>query len=368
MNKTLCITLEYPPQKGGVATYLFGLLASLDPQKIIVLTSSSSETREAPHRVLRKKLLASWIRPRWIPMLLAAFWIIRREGIQQLLAGDALPSGRVCYLLHRLFKIPYSVFTYGMELPLASGHSRHARELQDVFRNAKHIFTISSYTAGLLQKVDPTLPAPTFIYPCPAKRLTPAPKEKAIALRRRLGVEGKTVLLCVSRLVERKGHSQILRAIEKLRRAHLFFLIVGDGPNRQALERQVQSLQLRSSIAFEGEVSDHDLPAYYAASDIFCMANRELPEDVEGFGIVFLEANMYGLPVIGGRNGGAPDAVIDGETGLLVDSEKIDDIARAIARLDDSAELRKRLGENGRKRVEAFFRYDIQGKILESLL
>lgn len=368
MKKTLCITLEYPPQKGGVATYLSGLFGALDPSRIVVLTSPSANAWTAPYRVLRHRLLWKWIRPRWIPMLIWASLAVRREGIEQLVAGDALPSGRVCLLLHRLLKIPYSVFAYGMEIPLAEAHPRHARELNAVFQNAEHIFTISSFTANAVKRLSARAPEPILVYPCAAKRERNVSSEEIRSLRQRIGAEGKTVLLCVSRLVKRKGHSHVLQALQKLGRDDLFFLIVGDGSNRQALESLVREAGLSSHVYFAGEVSDDALPAYYGASDIFCMPNRELPGDVEGFGIVFLEANLYGLPVIGGRNGGVPDAVRDGETGILVNSESVHDSANAIQKLADDPALRKKLGENGRMRALADFRYDVQGKILETHL
>lgn len=368
MKKTLCITLEYPPQKGGVATYLSGLFGTFDPERIVVLTSPSKTEWGAKYRILRHKLLWKWIRPRWIPMLFWLLAVIRREKIEQLIAGDVLPSGRVCLLVSWLFKIPYSVFVYGMELPIAVTHPRHRRELTRVLQNAKHIFTISSYTENMILETAPSASKPIRVYPCPARRERAVSEEKVRALRSAIGAEGKLVMLCVSRLVKRKGHSQIFRAMQKLGRDDLFFCIVGDGPNRKQLEERAHAAGLSSRVFFAGEVSDGDLPTYYAASDIFCMPNRELPGDVEGFGIVFLEANLYGLPVIGGRNGGVPDAVVGGETGLLVNAESISDIAHAIQRLADSPALRRRLGEDGRLRVERDFRYEAQGKILEGHL
>lgn len=367
MKKTLCITSDYLPRIGGVSNYLFGLLRECEQDDISVVTDHTQKSFQAPHRILRASFQHPLIRPRWLPAFVTAYRHARREKIEYILAGEFLPSGHIALLLKKLLGIPYAVWGYGMEMPIILRHPRHLREVREILQNADRVFTISEYTRDRIRSIDTSIDA-TIVYPCP-QDMPIAPQAKVTALQKELGLEGKTILLTVSRLVKRKGHSHVLRALRKLQRKDLFYLIVGDGPNRKALEHKAREFGLKDFVHFAGEVPVAELPAYYNESDIFCMPNRVLPDgDVEGFGIVFLEANMFGLPVIGGNNGGVPDAIVDRKTGLLVNSESIDDIARAIRELADDPERRKRFGGNGKERVQSEFQYAIQAKKLHSLL
>ena len=135
---------------------------------------------------------------------------------------------------------------------------------------------------------------------------------------------------------------------------------MGDGPYRNKLEDLVTRHKLQDIVIFVGSVSDDDKAAYYSVADLFVMPNRELPDgDVEGFGIVYLEANAYGKPVIAGKSGGVLDAVIDGETGILVNSNNVIEIADAIIHLLENKRYGKRLGMQGKKRVEQEFVWDM---------
>src|SRR5262249_23915091 len=131
------------------------------------------------------------------------------------------------------------------------------------------------------------------------------------------------------------------------------YLIVGDGADRARLESLAVTVGVRNHVVFAGQVMDSDLPDVYALSNVFIMPSRTQLSacDVEGFGLVFLEANACGKPVIGGRSGGIPDAIVDEETGFLVNPTEPDEIANVLVRLLSNAELAKRLGENGRSRV-----------------
>ena len=163
-------------------------------------------------------------------------------------------------------------------------------------------------------------------------------------------------MLTVGRLVGRKNIEGVLRALPRVTEMvpNLLYLIAGDGKDRERLEVASAQMGLSPFVRFLGYVPDGLLPALYCASDVFLMPSleRKNSQDYEGFGIVFSEANACGKPVIGGRSGGMADAVIDGETGLLVDPHSVDEIAAAIIRLLTDQELAHRLGENGRRRVE----------------
>jgi phosphatidylinositol alpha-1,6-mannosyltransferase len=163
------------------------------------------------------------------------------------------------------------------------------------------------------------------------------------------------VILTTGNLVARKGHDMVLRALARLDTeiANVTYLVVGDGPARSDLESLATALGVRDRVVFAGRALDADLPALYALADVFVMASRERRDenDVEGFGIVYLEAAACGKPVIGGRSGGIPEAVVDGVTGLLVDPSDPDDIAKTLASVLADSELAARLGLQGHARV-----------------
>jgi phosphatidylinositol alpha-1,6-mannosyltransferase len=184
------------------------------------------------------------------------------------------------------------------------------------------------------------------------------------------------VILSVGNLVARKGHDMVIRALPRLRLIvpEVTYLIVGQGSYRTQLENLARSLGIRDCVIFAEWVSAEDLPDIYALSDVFVMPSREQLEacDVEGFGLVFLEASACAKPVVGGRSGGIPDAISDGVTGLLVNPYEPEDIANALARLLTDNSLAIRLGQQGRFRVIKHFAWariadQVQG-ILQSVL
>jgi phosphatidylinositol alpha-1,6-mannosyltransferase len=167
-------------------------------------------------------------------------------------------------------------------------------------------------------------------------------------------------LLSVGRLQRRKGHDLVLAALANWRPDDppVRYLIAGDGDYRNALETEARSLGIRDRVVFLGPVTDDELPGLYAASDIFVLPNRRDGVDFEGFGIVFLEAAAAGLPCIAGRSGGVPEAVQDGETGVLVSGTDALELAEVIRRLARSTDERRRMGERGRRRALHEFRWE----------
>ncbi|MCK4326421.1 glycosyltransferase, partial [bacterium] len=167
---------------------------------------------------------------------------------------------------------------------------------------------------------------------------------------------GRQVILTVSHLVRRKGHANVIRALPNVLRKvpNAVYLIVGRGAEEVHLRKLVHDLGLQDKVIFVTRVTDEQLPLYYNVCQVFIMPSYEIKEegDVEGFGIVFLEANACGKPVIGGRSGGVEDAIINGETGLLVNPLNVVEIANALTRILTDREFAERLGRQGGKRAE----------------
>ena len=183
---------------------------------------------------------------------------------------------------------------------------------------------------------------------------------------------GGPIVLCVSRLVPRKGQDTLIRAWPAVRQAHpgARLLLVGGGPYRDTLERLAGELGVSGSVPFTGSVPDGALPGYYAASDVFAMPcrTRRAGLDVEGLGIVYLEASAAGLPVISGDSGGAPDAVLDGETGYVVPGRSVTALAERITGLLADPDRARAMGQRGLAWVEQEWDWSRVAGRLDALL
>jgi phosphatidylinositol alpha-1,6-mannosyltransferase len=194
----------------------------------------------------------------------------------------------------------------------------------------------------------------------------------ARSLRERLSLQGKRVILTVGRLVERKGHDNVIRALPAIIQhvPDAIYLIVGTGPNEHALKQLAVDVGVQPDrVRFCGYVSSEELTAYYSICDVFVMPNREVEGDIEGFGIVFLEAGAQEKPCIGGQSGGAGDAIIDGKTGILVNPYSPSAIANAVVTLLKDRQLSSNLGTAARHRIEAQLQYQlVASRILDQCI
>ncbi|HWB38540.1 MAG TPA: glycosyltransferase family 4 protein, partial [Rugosimonospora sp.] len=192
------------------------------------------------------------------------------------------------------------------------------------------------------------------------------------AVRARYHLAGRPVIVCVSRLVPRKGQDALIRALPAVRRRvpDAALLLVSGGPYRAKLTRLAADLGLADHVVFTGSVPWADLPAHYAAGDVFAMPcrTRAAGLDVEGLGIVYLEASAVGLPVIAGDSGGAPEAVRDGETGYVVGGRDVPALADRLVTLLTEPDLAKRMGAAGRAWVEERWRWERQADRMRDLL
>ena len=238
------------------------------------------------------------------------------------------------------------------------------------FAAAREVTAVSRYTArALRQLVPPTVPFSVLPPAIDAERFSPS--VDGSEGRRRFGMEGRKVLVCVSRLVPRKGQDALIRAMPLVRQLvpDAALLLVGGGPYRSQLEALAATAP-PDSVVFAGEVPDEDLASCYAAGDLFAMPCRSRwgGLEVEGFGIVFLEAAGVGKAVVAGRSGGAEEAVEDGVTGVLVEGGEPKAVALAVSRLLRDPDLLARMGAAGRARVEAGFTWGVRTDRLIGIL
>ena len=224
-------------------------------------------------------------------------------------------------------------------------------------RRAAALIANSHNTARLLQALGNSPRKIHVVHPAvDSERFSPD-VAGSTELRRSLARENELLLLSVGRLQVRKGHDLVLKALAGMPvdAPKIRYIVAGCGDDASRLQALTAELGLRNQVEFVGVVPADALPSYYAAADIFVHPNRVEGEDFEGFGIVFLEAAASGIPVIGGRSGGVPEAVEDGKTGMLVGGTDPDELGRAILRLASSSSLRASLGSAARQRVLAHF-------------
>lgn len=272
--------------------------------------------------------------------------------------GRALPEGVAAWLAH-FAGLRYVVWAHGEDIASALTSRELTWLSRRVYGSAEAVLANSRNTADMLARVGVAPSRIHIIYPgVDAMRFRPA--LDASRVRARYAGSDEMLILSVGRLQRRKGHDVAIHAAARLRQQgrRIKYLIVGEGEEGPRLKQLVAEAGLETTVSFVGAVSADDLPLYYAASDIFLLPNRIDNGDIEGFGIVFLEAASAGLPTVGGNSGGVPEAVEHGATGYLVDGANVDDVAAILRRLIDDPALRAHLGGAGRRRVLTSFTWE----------
>lgn len=354
----LLVTEYFAPHPGGTAVYYYELVRRMPQVRWTVVTRQHPEAasfdRRQPFRVVRTPFLPL---PKvrmvveWLAHLLVALWVTVRDRVDVLHAGQLYPVGLSVYAVHRLTGVPYVAYVHGEELTTLGRAPVAGWAIRKVLGRAGAVFVNSRFTWGQVRcfgvpetrihlvrpGVDPT-------------RFRPA---DGSVLRARYGVEGEAVLLTVGRLIPRKGQDTVVRILPRVaRHVPVVYWVAGEGTEaeRRRLERLAEESGVRDRVRFLGAVPDSELPALYSACDVFVMLNRTTPDgDVEGFGMVFLEAGACGRPVVGGASGGAVEAVRHGATGYLVPEGDEDTAVRLLVRLLRDPDLRDRMGEAGRR-------------------
>jgi len=368
--KHLLVTNDFPPKHGGIQSYLWELWRRLPPEDTTVLTTSfgGSELWDAgqAYRIVRtggRVLLPTPGLVRRVDELAA------ETGAEVVMLDPAVPLGVVGRRLH----LPYGVVLHGAEVTIP-GRTPGARAvLRRVLVGAQTVVAAGGYPAEEGERAARRELPVTVVPPgVDVSRFVPLTDDARAVVRRRHGLAlDRPLIVSVSRLVPRKGMDVLIQASARLRHHHPDHLvaIVGGGRDRRRLERLVGTTG--APVRFLGRVPDADLPGIYGCGDIFAMLCRSRWNGMEqeGFGIVFLEAAAAGVPQVAGSSGGAAEAVVHGETGLVVDHpDDVDAAAEALGRLLDDRAERMRMAHAGRRRAEADFSYDVLAERLRIAL
>jgi phosphatidyl-myo-inositol dimannoside synthase len=371
--KTLVVTNDYPPRQGGIQSFVHALVSARPPGSVVVYAPSWDGAGEfdaaQPFPVIRHP--GSLMLP--LPTVARrAAGLVREHGCDTVLFGAAAPLGLLAPGLRRAGVKRCVAVTHGHEagwamLPGARSLLRRIGDEVDV------VTYLGDYFRTRLSGVLSPAAAARMVRLAPGVDVTEfRPGSGGAAMRQRLGLAGRPVVICVSRLVPRKGQDTLIRAWPRVLSSvgDAALLFVGGGKYGATLEGLAERLRVRSSITFAGSVPGRDLPACYTAADVFAMPCRTRRHglDVEGLGIVYLEASASGLPVIAGDSGGAPDAVLAGQTGYVVDGRSVTAVADRVTELISDTGRAAAMGEKGRVWVEAEWRWDLVADRLAAVL
>lgn len=373
MRRTLIVTNDFPPRRGGIQSFVHALAVRLPAGSVTVYAPKWDGDRdfdaEQPFPVVRHP--GSLMLPvRSVSGRAAA--IAREHDCAAVLFGAAAPLGLITPALRRAGVTRAVALTHGHEagwaaLPGARALLRRIGDEVDTVTYLGEYFrtrlgrALSPAAAARMVRLAPGVDVDAF-----------RPGAGGNEVRDRLGLAGRPVVVCVSRMVPRKGQDTLIDAWPAVLRRlpDAVLLLVGDGPYRGALAQRAARAGLGGAVRFTGAVPQAELPAHYAAGDVFAMPcrTRRGGLDVEGLGIVYLEASATGLPVIGGDSGGAPDAILDGETGYVVPGGDPVAVSRRIIELLSEPATARAMGEKGLAWVHREWRWELAADRLTTLL
>ena len=307
----------------------------------------------------------------WDPTLLSSLicylqiiWYVsrccRRNGIQQIHCAKVLPEGLIALFMKIFRGIPYILYAHGEEIQTGITSRKFRWIIPKIYHKASAIIANSHNTKTLLQNIKVYPDKIHIIHPGINPKIFHNGNQMAQMIRVKYQLGDAPILLTVGRLQRRKGHDMVIRAMPLIKEKipHATYLIVGTGEELEFLQALVREMDVTDSVVFAGCITDEEVVGCYAACNVFVMPNREINGDIEGFGIVYLEASAAGKPVIGGRSGGTSDAILDGITGLRVDGTSVVEIAEAVISLLSDTNTSQTLGQNGRVWVEREFTWE----------
>ena len=376
-KKILLVTNDFGPRAGGIETFVIGLLERIKGHEVTVFTSQQGDTSVYDQqwldkfgvRVIRdqsKILLPSWRVTR------AAQKIVAAKNIDVVVFGAAAPLALMSPSLRKSGVKKIIALTHGHEVWWAKIFPFNFA-IKRIGKNVDHLTYLGEFTHQAISKALSRKSATEMVKIAPGIDTAHfIPQPDAMQKRKELGLQDKKIIISVGRLVHRKGQDNLIQAmpavLKEIPSAHL--MLVGEGPYRKHLEKLVMKSSLEQNVTFAGRIMFDRLPSYLSAADLFAMPSRSrfFGLEVEGLGIVYLEASACGIPVVAGNSGGAPDAVLEGVTGLCVDGTNIEQITGAIVEICRDAERASHMGAAGRNWIVDQWRWEIWSKEFNALL
>ncbi len=372
-GRTLIVTNDFPPRTGGIESFVLAIAERLPPDSVVVHTA-----RQPGDGAFDSSLGFPVVRDSarlMVPtpgVTRRAAEIARAERCDRVWFGAAAPLALMAPALRRAGVSRTVATTHGHEVWWAAVPATRPL-LRAIGERNDTVTYLGEYCRRRIAR------ALTGQARRRMRRLTPGvddtvfrPDAGGDEVRKRYGLGGRPVVVCVSRMVARKGQDVLVKALPAVRRRvpDAALLLVGDGPSRRAVTRLVAEHGLERDVVLAGRVPWTTTPAYYAAGNVFAMPTRTRMGGLEpeALGICYLEAAATGLPVVAGDSGGAPDAVLEGENGFVVDGRSVEQVADRVATLLEDDALADRMGERGRAWVAESWLWDRQARRLQDLL
>ena len=370
--QTLVLADFFVPSLGGSIHWLVNTYSRYNTRKVVFVAprchGDTIADKGLPFQVYRvSKMMDEWDPA--VPMSFARYtekiWytyrICRKARIEQIHCAKVLPEGFVAWCVQCLNSIPYLIYAHGEEVQISLTSRKLAWLLPKMYNSAAAIIANSRNTKSLLESIGVQSDKIYVIHPGVDPTSFNVEDDAIRLVRQRHNLGKSPVLLTVGRLQRRKGHDMVIKALPSIAQKvpAVKYLIVGTGEELATLYKTAQDMGVLERVVFAGQVSARELAAYYAACDVFLMPNRQIGPDIEGFGIVFVEASAAGKPVIGGESGGTGDAILHGVTGLRVNGTNIEAIATAVTALLTEPGLAKAMGRQGRCRVATEFSWEM---------
>ena len=364
---TLFITNDFGPRAGGIETFVHGLIERLPRGSVIVYTSSQPDSDKFDAKWLsefgvevvrdRSKILLPTPR-----VIKACQKLVKSRKLTRVAFGAAAPLGIMARSMRSAGAEKIVALTHGHEVWWAKVPP-FSFAINFMSKNIDAITYLGDYTRGEISKAISKNDVGKLVQIAPGIDVDHFVPTDSSELRAQLGLADKAVIISVGRLVHRKGQDKLISALPAIRAAvpNVHLVLVGVGPHQKFLENLVAKLNIADCVTFIGRINYSELPKYICVGDIFAMPSRSrfFGLEVEGLGIVYLEASACGLPVVGGKSGGAPDAVLVGETGVVVDGTNSSEIAEACIDLLNNPELCALMGATGRTWIIENWRWEI---------
>jgi phosphatidylinositol alpha-1,6-mannosyltransferase len=376
VEKILCVTNDFGPRAGGIETFIIGLIERLPKGSVIVYTSAQDKSEPYDQQwldgygveVIRDKARILLPTP-GVAYCVSA--LIKDRGIKTAFFGAAAPLGLLAPVLRRAGVMKIIALTHGHEVWWSKVWP-FTWAMKSIARNVDHLTYLGEFTRQAISQTINSSAQSAMVKIAPGIDTDHFAPTDSSELTSELGLTDKKVIVSVGRLVHRKGQDVLIEAMPHLLKeipdAHL--VLIGEGPYRGYLETRVKNLGIDSKVTFIGRITYVDLPRYICLGEVFVMPSRSRLAglEVEGLGIVYLEASACGLPVIAGNSGGAPDAVVQGVTGLVVNGKDQHAVAMSIATLLNDQEKAREMGRKGREWVIDQWRWEIWSEKFRELL
>ena len=367
-HKLLVISELFLPTKGGTAIWFDEVYRRLGDRNIYIVTAKvpDCESYDLVHSnsICRVDLRRVWwLRPEslamYIKLFIRSIRIAKKNNVAAIHAGRVLPEGLVALLVGKLLSKKVVIYAHGEEITTWRQPAKF-RVMSFTYRHADLVIANSEFTHNELSKLGVNSKRIVQINPgVDIDRFRP--DLPFIDLRDELGMKsGQQLILSVGRLSRRKGFDQVIKSLPQLLKLGLDvkYALIGIGEDDKYLEKLAEEYGVADRVHFLGHVEARDLPRWYNTCDIFAMPNREIDGDTEGFGLVFLEAAACGKPSLAGMAGGTGSAVLDCETGLRIDGDSLNQVAKGLRKLLGDDVVREQLGRRAMDRARAEFSWE----------